>query len=65
MTRTADTRLVALEHAERARQQARFAAMSDAELAAEAAKIPPEVAAWVASLTDDELAAEAQRLGLS
>lgn len=55
MSRTADTRLVVLEHAARARQRAQLAAMTDEELAAEAAQNSPEVAAWLDTLADAEL----------
>ena len=59
MTRTTDTRVALLEHAERARQRARFERMSDAELEAIVAEGSPEEQAWLESLDDAELQAVA------
>jgi len=55
VTRPADARLVVLEHAARARQRAQLAAMTDEELAAERAKLAPEVLRWLGGLSDAEL----------
>ena len=55
--RAADKRLEALEHDARIRRSAELAGMTDAELAAASAGLPPAVRAWLEALTDEELQA--------
>lgn len=54
MIRTTDTRLARLEAAAR-RQQRPLTEWTDAELAAERAKLAPEVLRWLDTLSDSEL----------